>query len=777
MHIPTVPFKKLFFVFCLLISGSVLAQQGTIRGFIYLKDSGEPVLFTNVILKGTTIGNATDVNGYFSITKIPPGNYTIMVTSIGYDTLMENVTVKAGDILTKKLLLVKSNVKLNTVEISAEQEAKQTETQVSVNKIDPITIKKLPSVGGEPDLAQYLQVLPGVIFTGDQGGQLYIRGGSPIQNKVLLDGMIVYNPFHSIGLFSVFDADIIRNADVYSGGFGAEYGGRISSIMDITTRDGNKKRVAGKISASPFGAKALVEGPLIKYKENGKATASFIISAKTSYLPTTSKVLYTYVDTAGLPFSFNDYYGKVSFNASNGSKLNLFGFNFSDKVSYKAIQDMNWDSYGGGGNFLLVPQNSPILVTGNFAYSQYKVRLQPEGLTERTSGIKGFNMGIGFTYFMSKNEINYGLEVLGFRTDFDFYNALNRHIGQQESTTEIGGYVKYKYVSRHKKLLIEPSFRAMYYASLANFSPEPRLSLKWNIVPRVRFKFATGMYSQNLIAANSDRDVVNLFYGFLSGPDNLPQEYTDENGEIKDVKHKLQKANHYVAGFEIDLAKHLDLNIEAYRKDFKQLTNLNTNKMFDDDDASKDIPDLYKKDYIIETGKAQGIDVVLKYDHKRFYLWMVYSLGYVTRWDGIEEYRPHFDRRHNGNIVASYVFGKDRNWEFDLRWNIGSGFPFKPTGGFYEDLNFSDGINTNYAATNGEMNYFFSSPVKELPWYHRMDVTVKRTFNLFENTKLEAAVGATNVYNRNNVFYFDRVRYKRVDQLPLLPTVSLIMTF
>lgn len=357
-----------------------LGQTGTIRGFVYLKDSGEPVLFTNVVLKGTTIGNATDVNGYFSITKIQPGNYTLMIAStLGYDTLQEAVTIKAGDIITKKLYLVKSNVKLKEVEISAEQEAKQTETQVSVNKIDPIVIKKLPTVGGEPDLAQYLQVLPGVIFTGDQGGQLYIRGGSPIQNKVLLDGMIVYNPFHSIGLFSVFDADIIRNADVYSGGFGAEYGGRISSIMDITTRDGNKKRIAGKIAVSPFGAKTLVEGPLIKYKEGGRSTASFILSAKTSYLPTTSKLLYSYIDKDGLPFSFNDYYGKVSFNANNGSKINLFGFNFNDKVSYQSLQDMNWDAYGGGGNFLLVPQNSPILVNGNFSYSDYKIKLQPTG--------------------------------------------------------------------------------------------------------------------------------------------------------------------------------------------------------------------------------------------------------------------------------------------------------------------------------------------------------------------------------------------------------------
>jgi hypothetical protein len=755
---------------CSLLTGTLLAQTGTIKGFAYLKSSGEPVLFTTVYLKGTNIGQATDVNGYFSISQVPPGDYTIMISSMGFDTLQESVTVKAGAIISKKLYLVQSDVKLKEVEVSAEIVAKQGETQISVNKIDPVIIKKLPTVGGEPDLAQYLQVIPGVIFTGDQGGQLYIRGGSPVQNKVLLDGMIVYNPFHSIGLFSVFDADIIRNADVYSGGFGSEYGGRISSIMDITTRDGNKRRIAGKVAASPFGAKLLLEGPLKKYKEDGNATVSYIVSAKTSYLPTTSKVLYNYIDPNGLPFSFNDYYGKISFNSNNGSKLNLFGFDFNDKVSYKSLQDMNWQSYGGGGNFLLVPQNSPILVNGNFAYSQYKIVWKPELEEPKSSSIKGFNMGLGFTYFMGKNELNYGFEVLGFRTDFDLYNSVRKHISQVENTTEIGGYAKYKYVTRNKKLIIEPSFRLQYYASLNNISPEPRLNFKWNITPHIRFKGAGGMYSQNLIAANSDRDVVNLFYGFLSGPDDAPK-----MPDGSTAKSKLQKANHYIAGFEFDLTRRLDLNIEAYRKDFTQLTNLNPAKLSETD-----------PDFINETGKVQGVDVVLKYDYKRLYIWFVYSLGYISRYDGILkdeagnkiEYRPNFDRRHNANVVVSYTFGKNRNWELDARWNLGSGFPFKPTGGFYENIPFTGGITTDYTTTNGDLNYFFDAGnVKRLPWYHRLDINIKRSFQFAENTKLEAAVGATNVYDRNNIFYFDRIQYKRVDQLPFLPTASLILTF
>jgi hypothetical protein len=224
-----------------------------IKGFVYDKANGEPVPFSNVYFKGTTIGANTDLNGFFTITRVPAGEYKLLVTNLDFDTIKETITVKSGDILTKKFFATKGGVKLEEIEISTTAVEKLENTTVAVQKIDPIMISKLPSVG-EPDIAQYLQVLPGVVFTGDQGGQLYIRGGLPVQNKVLLDGLVVYNPFHSIGLFSVFDNDIMKNANVYSAGFGAEYGGRTSSIMDVTTRDGNKKRISGKIAASTFGA-------------------------------------------------------------------------------------------------------------------------------------------------------------------------------------------------------------------------------------------------------------------------------------------------------------------------------------------------------------------------------------------------------------------------------------------------------------------------------------------------------------------------------------------
>jgi hypothetical protein len=759
---------------------NLIAQNnGTIRGFVYTKDDGEPVLFTNVYLKNTTIGASTDVNGFFTISKVPVGSYTLTISYLGYDTLYENITVKNEDLINKKFYLTKGSIQLQEFTASAEQQSKTEETKVSVNKIDPVIINKLPSVG-EPDLAQYMQVLPGVVFTGDQGGQLYIRGGTPIQNKVLLDGMIVYNPFHSIGLFSVFDNDIIRNADVYTGGFGAEYGGRISSVMDITTKDGNKKRTEGKISTSTFGLKALLEGPLLKLKENGNGSISYLLSAKHSYLPQSSKIFYQYADTAGLPFGFTDLYGKVSFNANNGSKLNVFGYNFKDFVNYPKIAEFKWNSFGAGSNFVLIPPGSTTLVEGNFAYSQYGI--EAKGASDsipKTSDINGFNMGLKFTNFIGKNEVKYGFEMIGFKTDLFYRNEFGSNIRQEENTTEIAGFLKYKVITQNKKLVIEPSLRLHYYASLSDFSPEPRLSFKYNLKKQLRFKFASGLYSQNLIAANSDRDIVNLFYGFLSGPENLQDTYIPSAGAApKELKSKLQKAIHLIGGVEFDVLKNIEINIEGYQKWFTQLTNVNRDKIFNDDVANTTFPDSVKKDFIVETGWARGIDFVVKYDLKRFYFWVTYSLGFNERWDGSKSYKPIWDRRHNINVVTSYTLGKKKRWEINARWNYGSGFPFTQTQGFYPKLNLTGGIEQDYTTLNSGIGYIPSGLNQgRLPQYHRLDLGIKYKYNVSEKLSIEVNAGVTNAYNRANIFYFDRITQQRKDQLPFLPNINLSISF
>lgn len=764
----------LFFLFCSTI---VVAQDNSVKGFVYEEATGEPVMFSNVYLKGTTLGGSTNENGYFNITRIPDGSYTLLITCVGYDTISEPISLAKGQVVNKKFYLQETSLKLETVTITAEKIEARTETKTSVISVTPKTITKIPSMGGQADFAQYLQVVPGVIFTGDQGGQLYIRGGSPIQNKVLLDGMVIYNPFHSIGLFSVFDTDIIRNADVFTGGFGAEYSGRVSSIMDISTRDGNKKRLSGKLNASTFGAKVMVEGPLVKAKSDNAASLSFILTAKTSYLEYTSKKLYKYANEAGLPFDFNDIYGKVSLSAPNGSKVNFFGFSFNDKVNnYKALADFGWNSYGLGTNFLVIPGKAPVMIEGNIAYSNYDSRMRENNNPDRSSKINGFNMAFDFSYFLGKNTFKYGFEFAGFTTDYQVKSSgfsLN-----PEHTTEIGAYAKYK--ATIGNLLLEPSFRLQWYLSMSEMSPEPRLAIKYNINDWWRLKGACGMYSQNFVAVTSDRDVVNLFYGFLSDVDNLPSTF---NG--KEVKGHLQKANHFILGSEFDITNNVTVNIEGYLKDFTQLTNINRNKIYPDE-PSYNTSDLLKKDFTVETGKASGFDISLKYEDKHWYLWAVYALGFVNRdyekvigeETSMVSYAPHFDRRHNINLILTYTAGAKREWEFGGRWNYGSGFPFTQVQGYFEHFSFHDGINSDINTSNGDIGILFSDLNQgRLPMYHRLDLDAKRRFYFSETTTLELDLSVTNIYNRKNIFYVDIISAEQVYQLPIMPSLGMTLTF
>ena len=567
--------------------------------------------------------------------------------------------------------------------------------------------------------------------------------------------MIVYNPFHSIGLFSVFDTDLMRNADIYTGGFGAQYGGRISSIMDITTKDGNKNRLAGKVSTNTFGSKLMLEGPFFKKGGN----SSFIMSAKTSYLDKSSKLLYTYIDTAGLPYSYTDLYGKISVNSSNGSKWSLFGYNYRDKVSYKDVSNLGWKSGGIGSNFILVPSGNSTIIEGAFAYSSYLIRLEEAIVNPRQSGINGFNLGLNFTTFNADNELQYGLEVLGYQTDFDFTNATGLLTEQKENSTELSGFIRYKI--KTNKLILDPGIRIYKYNSIAA-TFEPRLGAKFLATDNLRFKLAAGKYSQNLVSTNSDQDVVNLFYGFLSAPDNLPDEFKGE-----EVVNGLQMANHLILGLEYDISSKIDFNLEGYVKDFTQLTNINKDKLT-----------LSDPDFIVEEGLAKGVDLVLKYNDPKFYFWLVYSLGHITRSGEDIEYNPHFDRRHNVNLVSTYKFGVQKNWSFDARWNIGSGFPFTQTQGFYPSMDFSDGINTNYTSESGELGIIYAGLNEgRLPWYHRLDIALKKEQKLSKHSTFEWNVGVTNVYNRENIFYFNRIEYKRVNQLPFMPSAGMSLSF
>lgn len=758
-----------------------LDAQAILRGNVYDQETGEPIAFGTVRLLDTDLGTNTDLNGFFSLGNVPAGSYTLVVTYIGYDSLTAAVQLQEGKIEYRQLRLQSNAVNLSTVDVSAERERARSDVQVSQLTVTPKQIRSLPSTGGEADIAQYLPVLPGVVVSGDQGGQLYIRGGSPVQNKILLDGMTIFNPFHSIGFFSVFETETIRSVDVLTGGFNVEHGGRISAVVDIKTREGNKKQLSGLVSASPFQAKALIEGPIIPWDEERGNSVSFLFTGKHSYLDQTSPSLYGYaVDTSyyafaaadtsladlaeniGLPFSYTDMYGKLSMVGGNGNQLNLFGFNFVDAFDFAGLAAVDWTTSGAGANFTLVPANSNIVMDGLISFSSYDITLKEGNAAPRKSGVTNFGAQLNFKYFGNKTQLHYGFEVNGFNTDFSFENFIGLDFQQRDFTTELSGYFKYK--QEIGNLIIEPGVRLHFYASQSAFSFEPRIGLKYKASDRLRFKAAGGFYSQNLISTVNESDVVNFFVGFLAGP----EESLFRPGTFDPTNHRLQKSAHAIAGVELDITRNSSLNVEPYYKRFSQLISINRNKLSATD-----------PDFAVETGNAYGVDFSYKFENPNWYLWLTYSLGYVDRYDGEQTYYTIFDRRHNVNALATYQFGSDKSWEASFRWNFGTGFPFTQTQGFFQEIGFDQILVEDILQGNFDLGTILADERNggRLSTYHRLDASLKKRVELVGSSFMEIVASVTNVYDRENIFYLDRITNTRVNQFPILPSASIKIGF
>lgn len=775
-------------LFSVVISTNLIGQDYNVRGFIFDKDNGEPIAFAKIIMEldgapedAPVIGATSDLEGFFSFPQLQKGSYTLFIKTMEYMEVIDQVTLEDKQIVTLRFELEKAEEikQIDEVNVYADDRTKRNQVEMSVIKLDKKSLERIPSMGAENDITAALSVTPGVVSTGDQGGQIYVRGGTPIQNKILLDGMTIYNPFHSIGFFSVFETELIKSADIYTGGFGSEYGGRIASIMDITYRDGNMKKFGGKVSASPFMAKAVLEGPLFQGVDPGSG-GSFIFSAKHSLLDYSSRALYPYANNGeGLPFTFTDLYGKTTIKTGAGSKISAFGFHNTDAVLYPEIANLSWTASGGGLNFLLLPSESKMIMKGHINGSNYGILFEEkDGLQPRKSEITGFNMGFDFNYYITKNsDISFGFDIGGFSTDFRTFNQLNREIKIEDFNLEFATYINYRI--KAGRWVINPGIRTQTYLTIPTTIPEPRLGAKYNITEDLRFKISGGRYSQNFTAAASDRDVVTLFFGFLSAPQNFQSNFTKPDGEIVQPEHGLQMAWHGISGFEYDFSKRFSMNIEGYYKHFPQLSNINMNKIYDDIPEFADIDDVFKKDFIIESGYAYGADLVLKYQTNRLFLWGVYSYMISERWDGFDWYPPIFDRRHNINLVGNYLFGEKKNFEVSLRWNFGSGLPFTPTAGYYQEEGFNQGVTTDYTTTNtNEVSFLLGKFNSErMPTYHRFDVTVKHRHTFENKSVLETTLGVTNIYNRENIFYVNRVSNEKIYQLPILPSLGISYKF
>src|SRR3990172_4750837 len=314
-------------VVCVLIfcSGAYADPRATISGFVYDNSNGERLIAANVFLQGTHIGTSTNSSGYFSIPQMAPGSYTLVCRYIGYRPFTRQITIGINSHIELKILLEQATIETREIVISADSvrtAQRLYNKPISDILLDPRQINQVPQFV-ETDLLRSLQTLPGILPISDFSSELYVRGGTPDQNLYLIDGADVYNPEHFFGLFSTFNTDAIKNVEMSKGGFGAEYGGRLSSILNVTNLDGNRNEFEGKASISLLSAKTTLQMPLGK---KGSLSGSI---RRTYFDKTLAKAVDDIPD-----YYFWDGHLKAFFDLDDRNKLTISTYSGRDDLDY-----------------------------------------------------------------------------------------------------------------------------------------------------------------------------------------------------------------------------------------------------------------------------------------------------------------------------------------------------------------------------------------------------------------------------------------------------------
>lgn len=725
-----------------LIFTSIIFSQSTgqLRGTVTDSLTSESLLFANVLVKELNVGTSTDEHGYYYIPSLPANNnYTLQVSYVGYATKTLSIVIAPNKITNVDIQLSPINVELQTIETVGKSIVEKNAPDIGLQKISIKELQSLPK-GVETDIFRSLAYVPGINFTGDVSARYYVRGSDNNQNLILLNGTTIYNPFHALGLFSVIDPSMIKDIKLYKGGFPAEYGGRLSSVMDLITIDGNRNRYSAQSSLSFLTASALVEGPI----PNG----SFVITGRKSYNPS---ILKNFLNKT-VPFDFYDASAKLNYSNSDfikGAKFVIHTFFSKDIVNNENLlkQNFNWENNAFGFSWFQV-YDSPMFSEYDVSFSNFKGEVIPNFSNARAAKneLRDITFNSKYTYlYDNKDELTSGLQIKSFRTSLYLENNEGLFTELFENRTNFSVFLKYKFL-QYENFGVEIGSRY----NLASISEkgsgyfEPRISFTFKPFSALSIKGAWGKYQQEITTISDENEVISLFDPFVIVPDYL----------------KTPRATHYSLGAEISLFSNWRLNGEIYYKDLSNITALNPDKNYEDD------PDL-----VSANGESYGLEVLSTFLFDPFKFTASYTLSYAYKEVNNWLYYPKYDSRHDLNLMLETNLGK--GWKTSLTWIYKTGLPFTQSVGLYDKLFLSDfrndwDIYSNYV----QFSVLGDKNIGRLPNYHRMDITLSKEFNIgFANFSVDASI--INLYDRKNIFYFDRLTGDRVNMLSFLPTLSI----
>jgi hypothetical protein len=738
------------------LQAQTAAVRGTVRDSLTLR----PLQSASVVLSvGGRIehGTASDGDGYFLLPRVPFGTYELTVSFIGYELLRRQISVTRDAPGFLRLALVQSTESMDEVVVEDEMEAGMANVRAGLQVVQPADIQRVPILGASGDLAAYLQSMPGVAAQGDRGGQLFIRGGSTDQNLALLDGMPIYQPFHVVSFFSAFPEEVVDHANVYTGAFGASYFSRLSSVIDVKMRNGNKERISGSASIAPFLSGARVEGPLVRDR------LSFVGSVRQSLVEEITPNLYG----QRLPYRFGDRFAKLHALIGDRHSLSATALSTSDRGDIageftgfdgsfvpetrkeSVDREVSWSNRVMGGRYAYRARRVPVFVELRASVSRAENSVGPANAPDRTGRIESRDARVETTILTSFGEVTSG--VVWRRSDMDFrLGGQFQDLDEGDvSVSELSAFVESWIGRTGIPVNFNPGINVYVLPDREELRVEPRLRMSWS--PRVGFGVhsvhaGAGLYHQLITGLSDERDVGNVFTAWVPAADSL----------------SLPAAWHLMAGWSSSLPAGFGASVEAYVKSFKTLSV----PVFTPFPAFTTA--LQEAD-----GTARGIEIRLETDSQPFIRgssisgYVAYSLSDVEYRSAEISYSPPHHRTHQTSAMLRV---ERRGIGISLQWQYGSGYPFTRSAGF--DVWQYVTPASDVSRETGTLRVLYLEPYGgRQPNYERIDLWLDKAVEL-GRARATVRAGVMNVLNRDNLFYYDLFTFRRVNQMPITPSVA-----
>ena len=768
---------NLSIILLLSLSKITLCQQQeiSITGFVSDKITGESLIGTNILIYKDTLklssdfiyGVATNNFGYYVIPKLKRNKYYIFFRHLGYKVSIKEIDLNIQESnLNYNAQLEPENIKLNEIIVEGEKIDKNVLSTIDVS---PELLTKLPSMSGEVDLFRLLQLLPGVSKSSELSNGLYVRGGSPDQTLTLVDGSIIYNPSHIGNIASTFNSNAIHDVKLIKGAFPAEYGGRLSSVLDIKLRSGTKEKEKGTLGVGVINSFFNFEGPL----EN---SATYMVAGRIMYYDLLQN---KFDKNSTVPrYTFHDLNGKVNYNLSESSIISLSAMYSYDNMYNPSADDIEydieWENLNVALNWLQINSKS-LFLNSLLSFTNYKFSSKI-GIGTNTVSSSSYYVNPNLTdlIFRQTAELNWAMNQklkTGFEISFHNYDLLyneyydlsyeqDPYAGKDINAVEAALFLQNESVF-FNSLKTNLGGRLFYFNDTNQLTFEPRISLSYELIYGLYLKGAAAVANQylHLITRNDIALPSDLWYPATA---NI----------------QPSRSTQYVFGID----KYFDeesyqTSIEFYYRDMKNIYE------FKNSPEINPLNNSIEDQFVQGVGEAYGMELFFQKREGKLIGWIGYTLAWTKRkFDDLNLGRvfyPKYDRRHDLSLAATYslndqiTFGATFTYATGMRYNAPTGqFIFNPIGisGPAQVLLDYDDLNIN-----------------KFPAYHKLDLNFNYKLRMTK-TELNFYINLYNVYNRRNayaqfiVFSEDaegneKVMLKRISLFPFIPAAGVSISF